>query len=140
MRTLILAVMLAAVLMLVGAPALAETAPPPTPEDVAVRISGLSGQVVEVERGENIAVELQSSPSTGGRWTIAAKPDFLDDAGMQTGPVNAPAANTRPVLGAPVWNVFLFTANAAGSAPLTLELRGPGGQVWQTFTVTINAQ
>jgi predicted secreted protein len=136
MRSLLFAV----VMMLSAAPALCETLPPPTPEDVAVRISGASGQTIEVQQGENIAVELQSSPSTGGRWTLTQKPEFLDDAGMQTGPVNAPAANGRPMIGAPVWNVFLFTANAAGSAPLTLALRGPGGQVWQTFTVTINAQ
>ena len=130
---------LAAVLMLAASPALAEIAPP-TPEDVAVRISGPSGQVIQVEEGQNIAIELQSSPSTGGHWIVTAKPDFLDDGGALTGPVNAPAANGRPMLGAPVWNVFLFTASAAGSAPLSLELRGPGGQVWRTFTVTINAQ
>lgn len=120
--------------------ACADTLPAPAPEDVAVQITSASGQTVEVQQGENIAVELQVSPSTGGRWRVTAKPDFLDDAGMRTGPVNAPAANGRVMLGAPVWNVFLFTANGAGAGPLTLELRGPGGQVWQTFTVTINAQ
>ena len=76
---MVLAGDLAAVWMLAASPALAEIAPP-TPEDVAVRISGPSGQVIEVEQGANIAVELQSSPSTGGRWTLIAKPDFLDDA------------------------------------------------------------
>jgi len=136
MRSLIFAALLA----LVAAPALAEALPPPVPEDVAVQITGPSGTTVEVQQGENISVSLQSSPSTGGRWAVTEKPDFLDDAGVQTGPVNPPAANGRPMLGAPVWNVFLFTANAAGSGPLTLELRGPGGQVWETFTVTINAQ
>jgi predicted secreted protein len=134
------ALMFAAALLLGAAPALAETLPPPTPEDVAVRISGASGQTVEVQQGENIAVELQSNPSTGGRWTVTAKPDFLDAAGEEAGPVNAPPANGRPTVGAPVWNVFLFTANATGSGPLMLELRGPGGQLWETFTVTINAQ
>ncbi len=140
MRALIFAaVMMLGALPAFG-PAFGETLPPPTPEDVAVRISGGSGQTVAVQQGENIAIELQSSPSTGGRWTVSEKPDFLDDAGMESGPVNARPANGRPMIGAPVWNVFLFTANAAGSAPLTLQLRGPGGQVWQTFTVTINAQ
>lgn len=136
MRSLILA----AALAFAAVPAFAETLPPPVPEDVAVQITGPNGSTVEVQQGENMSVSLQSSPSTGGRWVVTAKPDFLDEAGTQTGPVNPPAANGRPMLGAPVWNVFLFTANAAGSGPLTLELHGPRGQVWQTFSVTINAQ
>lgn len=131
---------LAAALVLAGAPALGDTLPPPAPEDVSVQITGPTGSTVAVRQGENLSVSLQSSPSTGARWVVSEKPAFLDDGGMRNAPVNAPAANGRPMLGAPVWNVFLFSANAAGSGPLTLELHGPGGQVWQTFTVTINAQ
>jgi predicted secreted protein len=136
MRSLIFA----AVLALGVGTASAQTLPPPVPEDVAVQINGPSGSTAEVQQGENFSISLQSSPSTGGRWEVTEKPDFVDAAGMQNGPTRAPAANGRPMIGAPVWNVFLFTANAAGSGALTLELHGPGGQVWQTFTVTINAQ
>jgi len=136
MRSLIFA----AVLAFAAVPAFADPLPPPVPEDVAVQVTGPTGSTVEVQQGENFSISLQSSPSTGGRWSVTEKPDFVDAAGVETGPVNPPAANGRPMMGAPVWNVFLFTANAAGSAPLTLELRGPGGQVWQTFNVTINAQ
>ncbi|MBS0384120.1 MAG: hypothetical protein JSS00_02075 [Proteobacteria bacterium] len=42
-----------------------------------------------------------------------------------------------------VFAAVLLTCAAhinAGSGPLTLELRGLGGQLWQTFTVTINVQ
>ena len=131
---------LAATLLLAAAPAIADTLPPPTPEDVAVRIAGPSGQTVEVQQGENLAIELQSNPSTGSSWVVTAKPDFLDDAGQATGPVTAPAANGRPMLGAPRWQVFMFTANAAGSGDVTLELRGPGATTHGAFTVTINAQ
>ena len=130
----------AAVLALGVATAAAQTLPPPVPEDVAVQINGPSGSTVDVQQGENFSISLQSSPSTGGRWEVTEKPDFIDAAGMQNGPVRAPAANGRPMVGAPVWSVFLFSANAAGSGNLTLELHGPGGQTWQTFTVTINAQ
>ncbi|MFZ2028947.1 MAG: protease inhibitor I42 family protein [Vitreimonas sp.] len=136
MRTWIIAAFLA----FTAAPAFAEALPPPVPEDVSVQVTGPSGSSVDVQQGENFSVSLQSSPSTGARWVVTEKPDFIDAAGMRNGPVNAPAANGRPMLGAPVWNVFLFTANAAGSGTLTLELHGPGGQIWQTFTATINAQ
>ena len=136
MRSLIFA----AVFALGVGTASAQSLPPPVSEDVAVQVTGPSGSTVEVQQGENFSVSLQSSPSTGGLWSVTEKPDFVDAAGSVNGPVRAPAANGRPMIGAPVWNVFLFTANAAGSGPLTLELRGPGGQVWQTFTVTINAQ
>lgn len=138
MRSLIFA---AALALGLGSAA-AETLPPPVPEGVGVQITGPTGSSADVQQGENFSISLQSSPSTGAHWVVTEKPDFVDAAGTQTGPVNAPAANGRPLLGAPVWNVFLFTANAAGSGPVTLELRGPGvaGQVLQTFTVTINAQ
>jgi len=138
MRSLIFAAMLA---FGVGTAA-AEPLPPPVPEDVGVQITGPTDSSADVQQGENFSISVQSSPSTGARWVVTEKPDFVDAAGMQTGAVNPPAANGRPLLGAPIWNVFLFTANAAGSGPLTLELRGPGaaGQVLQTFTVTINAQ
>ena len=126
--------------MLAATPALADTLPPPTPEDVSVRIAGPSGQAVEVQQGETFAIELQSNPSTGSSWVATGKPDFIDDGGQATGPVNAPAANGRPMLGAPRWQVFMFTANAAGSGDVTLELRGPGATSRDTFVVTINAQ
>jgi predicted secreted protein len=138
--TLMRSLIFAAVLAFGVGTATAGTLPPPVPEDVSVQITGPTGSAVEVQQGENFSISLQSSPSTGGRWVVTEKPDFVDDGGMRNGPVNAPAANGRSMLGAPMWNVFLFTANAAGSGPLSLELRGPGGQVWQTFTVTINAQ
>lgn len=132
-------VIFAALLALGVGSAAADTLPPPAPEG-AVQISGPSGASADVQQGETFAVSLQSNPSTGGHWEVTAKPDFIDAAGARNGAVNAPAANGRPLVGAPVWNVFLFTANAAGSGELTLELHGPGGQTWQTFTVTINAQ
>jgi hypothetical protein len=139
MRSLVLAARFAAVLAPAPAPALAQIAPMPTPEDAAARC-GRSGRLVEVEQGANIALELQTSPSPGGRWPPAAKPDFLGDACMRTGPANAPGAKGRANLGARLWNVLLFTANPAGPAPLTLERRGPGAQIRRSFAVTINAQ
>ena len=131
---------LATALILAGAPALAETLAPPVPEDVSIHITGATGQTIEVRQGENFAIELQSSPSTGSSWAMTAKPDFVDEGGQATGPVNPPNPNGRPVLGAPRWQVFMLTANAQGSGDVTLELRGPGGVSRATFTVTINAQ
>ena len=133
----------AAALTLFAAPAFAEDLAPPTPEGTAVRIAAdQNGQSVDAADGDAIAVELQSSPSTGSSWRVAEKPDFLTDNGQLTGPVIAAAPGARPLLGAPRWQVFQFTVSGAGSGALTIEKHGPGAAspVLDTFTVTITAQ
>lgn len=127
---------LAAALAIAAAPAFADTLAAPVPEGAVVVVN--HGDA-EVDVGQRIAVALQSNPSTGGRWVVTQKPDFLADAGQRGGPLNAPLPDGRVMVGAPVWQVFLFSVSGPGAGPLVLELHGPGGQTWQSFAATINA-
>ena len=135
---------IAAALALSATPAWAQLElAPPTPEDVAVRVSAdQNGQSVEAAQGDMIAIELQSSPSAGASWRVASKPDFLADPETLSGPTSAQASGGAPRVGAPRWQVLIFPVAAAGSGELVLEKRGPGrrGQVLETFRVNIVAQ
>ena len=137
---------LAAMLLCAAGPALADPAPPPTPEDVTERVSAdQNGRSVDLVEGGSLAVELQSSASTGASWSVTAKPDFITQAQVLHGPVSTPPANGRPLMGAPRWDVFLFEATATGSGEIVLEKRGPGAgpagsALLDTFRVTVSVQ
>jgi hypothetical protein len=132
---------IAAAFAVLATPSLAQDLPPPTPEGVLVRIGAdQSGQSIEAAQGEGIAVELQSSPSAGASWRVAAKPDFLADPEQISGPMTATAPGARPRLGAPRWQVFVFPVASAGTGDLVLQKSGPGGAVLETLTITIVAQ
>lgn len=116
---------------------------PPTPSDVAIRITaGQNGQRVEVPLNQRFAVELIGVPTAGYVWAPAQMPAFLTRAGEATG-------NTRPEQSMPGftggnhWEVLMFAATAPGEGELVLEQRRP----WETdqppvgvFRVTIVAQ
>lgn len=130
---------IAAALALVAAPALAQTTPAPAPApDGAVTVAADdNGQTISPAVGAQVAVQLQSTPSVGSNWFVTGKPDFVSDPQTLTGPT---VNSARPVLGAPRWQVFVFTIDAAGSGDITLEKRGRDGAVLETFTLTIQAQ
>ncbi len=129
---------IAAALALAAAPAMAQMAvPAPTPGDIAVRVAAdQNGQSVSVTQGDGLAIELQSTPSVGSSWRVASKPDFLADPEQVSGPTTA---GTRPVLGAPRWQVFVFGVTGAGEGELVLEKVGRDRAVIETFRVNIVA-
>ena len=133
---------LAAALLFAAAPAFAADTPAPTPADVATHVTAAqNGQTIETPPDGAVAIELQSSPSTGSSWRLVSKPDFLADPEQVSGPTYTPAPGERPRMGAPRWQVFVFPVSAGGTGDLVLEKVGPGSAgVVDTFHVTITAQ
>jgi len=128
---------IAAALALAAAPALAETtqAPAPYPANALQVSAADNGGGHEIAAGGQVAIALPSTPSVGSIWSVAAKPDFLSAVDELSGPTSA-----RPLLGAPRWQVFVFTADSAGSGEIRLEKKGRDGTVLETFSFTIVAQ
>lgn len=140
MRALILAGSLA---LFTAAPATAEQMPPPTPESVAVRVSAdQSGTSVGAAVGDQIAVELQSSASAGS-WALSEQPSFLSEPTTATGPTRT-SATGRPLLGAPRWQVWVFTVTEPGTGEVLLTKLGPVSSSTstpaETFRVSVVAQ
>lgn len=117
--------------------------PAPTPHDVTVRIGAAqNGQSVEVPLNQRFAVELVGVPTAGYQWAPTQMPPFLTRAGEAAG--NTVAAQSQPgYTGGNHWEVFMFSATAAGTGELVFEQRRP----WETdqpasdtFRVTIVAQ
>ena len=128
---------IAAALALTATSALAQTqAPAPLPDGATAVSADQSGGSVDANVGGAIAVQLQRTASVGTNWSVASKPDFLGDPEQLTGPT---VVSSRPVLGAPSWQVFVFSVGAAGSGELTLEKKDRTGAVVETFSITVNA-
>ncbi len=129
---------IAAALALAATPALAQdAAPAPLPDGAVAVAADQSGGSVDASVGAAIAIQLQRTPSVGTNWSVASKPDFLGDPEQLSGPTRV---STRPILGAPIWQVFVFPVSAAGSGEVTLEKKDRTGAVVETFAVTVNAQ
>jgi hypothetical protein len=129
---------IAAALALTATPALAQdAAPAPLPDGAIAVTADQSGASIDASVGAAVAIQLQRNASVGTNWTVASKPDFLGDPGTLTGPTRV---STRPILGAPSWQVFVFPVSDAGSGEVTLEKKDRTGAVVETFTVTVNAQ
>lgn len=111
--------------------------PAPLPEGAIAVEASQNGQTIEANAGGGVAIQLTRNSSAGTSWRVAAKPDFLADPEMLTGPT---MISDRPILGAPSWQVFVFPVSEAGSGEIALEKTDRGGAVLETFTVTINAQ
>ncbi len=106
-------------------PRTSDALPAPTPSDVAVRIGAdRAGQTVEVAVGQKFAVELIGVPTAGYLWALAQAPAFVSAAGEASGPTTE--AQTQPdFAGGNHWEVFMFTATAAGEGELVFEQRRP---------------
>lgn len=129
----------AAALTFMAAPALAQTSPARAPApDGAVTVSAdQSGGSVDASVGGQVAIQLQRTPSVGTNWVVATKPVFLGDATQLTGPT---VTSTRPIMGAPTWQVFVFPVSEAGAGEVTLEKHDRTGATVETFSVTVTAQ
>lgn len=122
-----------------AAPALAQSpAPAPSPEGAVRVASDQDGQRIDVQASDTLAIELQSSPSAGTSWAVISQPEFVAEPTQQTGPTVAGA--TRPVLGAPRWQVFVFTFTGPGTGDIVLKKKARDGAELETFTITVTAQ
>jgi hypothetical protein len=103
-------------------PSAAELAPP-VPDWIVLRLTEADdGRRVELARGGSLAVALRAPASAGIGWTPAATPEVLAMTGRTSGPVwpaDAPQSRVAP---APVWQVFVFEARAAGEVTLSFAL------------------
>jgi predicted secreted protein len=108
-----------------AAPGASDALPAPTPSDVAVRIGAdQAGQTVDVAVGHKFAVELIGVPTAGYIWALAQAPGFISAAGEASG--NTSEAQSQPgFTGGNHWEVFMFTATAAGEGELVFEQRRP---------------
>lgn len=133
------ALLFAAALALMAAPALAQTTPAaaPLPDGAVAVIADQNGATIDAGVGGTVAIQLQRSGSIGTSWVVASKPDFLGDATQQSGPT---VTSTRPIMGAPSWQVFVFPVSEAGSGDVTLEKHDRTGATIESFAVTITAQ
>ena len=115
----------------------------PTPAAVTQHIAQAdNGKTIAVPVGGRFAVELVGVPTAGYLWGVKEKPAFLSDATETTGATTT--AQSQPgFTGGNHWEVFVFTANAAGLGKLKLEQRRPWEKTEpasQTFEVTIQAR
>lgn len=120
-----------------------DAVPAPTPASVTQRLTAAdNGRTITVPVGGRFAVELVGVPTAGYLWQVDAKPAFLSDAVESSG--NTTRAQSQPgFAGGSHWEVFVFSATAAGEGTLKLGQRRP----WekneppsQTFSVTVRAQ
>lgn len=120
-----------------------DAVPAPTPTSVTQRLTAAdNGRTITVPVGGRFAVELVGVPTAGYIWQVDTKPAFLSDAVETSG--NTTRAQSQPgFAGGNHWEVFVFSANAAGQGTLKLGQRRPWEKnepASQTFSVTIRAQ
>lgn len=96
-----------------------------------------SGDTVEAVQGGKVMVQLGVNPSTGERWDVAQKPDFLGTAIIIVTP--APDQPLGPA--APQMATISFDVMGAGAGPVVLVMHGPAphSAALATFRVTVVA-
>lgn len=115
----------------------------PKPAGTAREITAAdAGKTVEVGVGQTFTVALVGVPTAGYLWKPVAPPAFLA-AGGELGGDTTKAQSQPGFTGGNHWEVFVFTATAAGNGKLRFEQRRP----WETseppaatFEVTIAAK
>src|SRR5262245_53681550 len=111
MRALIVAGIVACAVAWAGSAQAQLAAPAPLPEGAIAVTAEQNGQTVEANVGGGVAIQLSRNASAGSNWVVTAKPDFLADPEMLTGPATISA---RPLLGAPSWQVYVFPVTGPG--------------------------
>ena len=93
------------------------------------------GKTVQATVGDEIVLRLESNASTGYSWKVTKEPDpaGLSDAGHE---YEQPDGG---VVGAAGQELFMFDAEAVGSAEIALDYVGPGtdAEVGGSFSVTV---
>lgn len=123
--------------------AMSKPVPAPTPSSVAQRLTAAdNGRTIAVPVGGRFAIELVGVPTAGYVWQLDEKPAFLSDPAETSG--NTTTAQSQPgFAGGNHWEVFVFTATAAGEGSVKLGQRRPWEKNTppdQSFTVTVRAQ
>lgn len=120
------------------------TPPPPTPTASSTAGAGETvlrladdGKTIDVTRGATVTVELELSSGTGYSWVPAPS-----DGGalVQQGERGSEQLEAGAMPGGPRLDVYHFAATAAGTFPLTMELRRPWEKdtpAARTFHVTV---
>lgn len=114
--------------------------PRPEPRDDALT-EAANGSAVTLARGETLALRLRSNATTGYRWQVAERPQWLRAAGdSYEGPRPGPGGEVAN--GAGGAQLLRFVAEGAGEGTLRLEYRGPGeaARVAGTFQLQITAR
>jgi inhibitor of cysteine peptidase len=96
------------------------------------------GSTQQLKVKEQIAITLESNPSTGYAWHAkSSDPDIIDQVGDAQ--YNAPAStSTEPLIGAAGTETLYFSAASNGTATITLEYkRGWDTDVAPEKTLTI---
>jgi hypothetical protein len=100
--------------------------PPPIPDWVPIRLAEADdGRRIELARGASVAVALRAPASAGVGWAPVEVPAGLAITGRTSGPVWPPGAPSSRVAPAPVWQVFVFEARAAGEGVVAFALASP---------------
>jgi len=121
-----------AVLALVGALVLGACMPGPGGKEIT---KADNGKTVEVAKGSDVKVVLESNPTTGYKWEVKeVDASILKQAGEATFKADSDA------MGAGGKETFAFNAVGAGQTTLKMEYRRPWeteAQPAETFAVTI---
>jgi inhibitor of cysteine peptidase len=97
------------------------------------------GQQIELRQGQILVVTLDSNPTTGYSWALAAA-DTATLAQVGEPVYRGPDEQKTPLVGAGGSETFRFTASAVGSTTLRLEYRRPWEKdqpAAQTYTLQV---
>jgi inhibitor of cysteine peptidase len=101
--------------------------------------SAEDGKQIDLSQGQVLVVTLDSNPTTGYSWAVAAvDTSLLTQDGDAV--YNAQDTQKTPLVGAGGSETFRFTASAAGSTTLRLEYRRPWEKdqpADQTYTLQV---
>jgi len=97
-----------------------------------------NGDTIDAVQGGKVMLQLGVNPSTGERWDVAQKPDFLGTAIIIVSP--APDQSLGPA--APQMATISFDVTGAGTGPVVLQMHGPAphSAALATFRVTVVAR
>jgi len=136
-KTLSMIILLAALFVLTGCSGL-DASEASGANEVTADIAK-DGQQVELRQGQVLVVTLDSNPTTGYSWAVAAVDTaILAQAGDPV--YRGPDDQKTPLVGAGGSETFRFTAPSAGSTTLRLEYRRPWEKdqpAAQTYTLQV---
>lgn len=130
MRTLTRALSLAAATILVSLAA----AVPASAADPTVVVTQLPAQVRLIP-GETVRLSLSTNLTTGYTWSTRVRGDRRA-VSVSKGAYQAPA-NTNGMVGVPGTTTWTITADAVGTARVTVVTRSPGGERGSDGVLTV---
>lgn len=105
------------------------------PAGGVVKVTVTGDTSVDATPGQTIELEVEANASTGYTWSSEVSGTAVKSEGNRT----IPPAESRP--GAPGTEVFVYGAQEAGTATITLTSKQAGsGTVGSTYQVTVNVR